>query len=225
MRAPGAALRRRPEGRGAFFVATTGGTGRPALTRWRPALRALAVVLVMALGVTGMTACGNNNQPEQISRPVDDQGHTLYGPVVNGVAYCGWVLSADECKDATEPTGTPIPAEHWVKMPDQTEAQAAGQSVEPLLQLLRLSAALRHCQRQGGDRGQGLRAQLHREELRRRQGHGSEALRPARYRHADRPAGRLGVRDRVDDRGPGAAGRHRSRRTVGARAGQGQLGW
>jgi hypothetical protein len=113
-----------------FFVATTGGTSRPALTRWRPALRALAVVLVMALGVTGMTACGNNNQPEQISRPVDDQGHTLYGPVVNGVAYCGWVLSADECKDATEPTGTPIPAEHWVKMPDQNEAQGAGQSVE-----------------------------------------------------------------------------------------------
>lgn len=110
-------------------MATTGGTGRPALTRWRPALRALTVVLVMALGVTGMTACGNN-QPEQISRPVDDQGHTLYGPVVNGVAYCGWVLSADECKDATEPTGTPIPAEHWVKMPDQNEAQGAGQSVE-----------------------------------------------------------------------------------------------
>lgn len=100
-----------------------------ALPRWPSWLRALAVVIALSLGMSGLAACGNND-PEQISRPVDDQGHTLFGPVVNGVAYCSWVLTADECKDATEPNGTPIPAEHWVKMPTEDQANAAGQSVD-----------------------------------------------------------------------------------------------
>lgn len=106
------------------------GDGRPnALRRWPTWLRAVAVVLAIGLGMSGLTACGNND-PEQISRPVDDAGHTLYGPVVNGVAYCSYVLTADECKDATEPNGTPIPAEHWVKTPSEDEARAQGQSVD-----------------------------------------------------------------------------------------------